>query len=70
MRLSAVSHTYQGQRRRTTVLKQVDLDFERGIFYTILGPSGSAKTTLLSLASGLDSPPRAPSTSTDGTCRT
>ncbi|MFF4806227.1 ATP-binding cassette domain-containing protein [Streptomyces sp. NPDC001351] len=54
--LSGVSHTYQDQRRRTTVLRQIDLDFERGTFYTILGPSGSGKTTLLSLAGGLDSP--------------
>ncbi|MFD3481566.1 ABC transporter ATP-binding protein [Streptomyces sp. NPDC058665] len=56
LQLSAISHTYQGGRRRTTVLRQIDLSFERGIFYTILGPSGSGKTTLLSLASGLDTP--------------
>ncbi len=56
LRLTGVSHTYSGQRRRTTVLKQIDLDLERGTFYTILGPSGSGKTTLLSLASGLDEP--------------
>ncbi|MFC1432470.1 ABC transporter ATP-binding protein [Streptacidiphilus sp. N1-3] len=56
LQLSDVSHVYQSQRRRTTVLKQIDLDFERGTFYTVLGPSGSGKTTLLSLASGLDSP--------------
>ncbi|MFC8076165.1 ABC transporter ATP-binding protein [Streptomyces sp. NPDC057307] len=56
LQLSAVSHTYEGRRRRTTVLRQLDLSFERGTFYTILGPSGSGKTTLLSLASGLDSP--------------
>lgn len=56
LRLSGVSHTYEGQRRRTTVLREIDLDFERGTFTTILGPSGSGKTTLLSLASGLDSP--------------
>ncbi|MFI5862485.1 ABC transporter ATP-binding protein [Streptomyces sp. NPDC051546] len=56
LRLAGVSHTYAGQRRRTTVLKDVDHSFERGTFYTILGPSGSGKTTLLSLASGLDTP--------------
>ncbi|MET9220552.1 ABC transporter ATP-binding protein [Streptomyces sp. NPDC003300] len=56
LQLSAVSHTYQGQRRKTTVLRQIDVSFERGTFSTILGPSGSGKTTLLSLASGLDSP--------------
>ena len=56
--LERVSHTYAGQRRRTTVLKDISHDFERGTFYTILGPSGSGKTTLLSLASGLDTPTR------------
>ncbi|MCX5409655.1 ABC transporter ATP-binding protein [Streptomyces sp. NBC_00335] len=56
LRLNGVSHTYSGQRRRTTVLRDVDYAFERGTFYTILGPSGSGKTTLLSLASGLDTP--------------
>ncbi|MDH6513783.1 putative ABC transport system ATP-binding protein [Streptomyces sp. SAI-135] len=58
LRLTDVSHTYSSQRRRTTVLKNIDYAFERGIFYTILGPSGSGKTTLLSLASGLDTPTR------------
>ncbi|MFE1241419.1 ABC transporter ATP-binding protein [Streptomyces tendae] len=58
LRLDGVSHTYSGQRRRTTVLKNIDYAFERGTFYTVLGPSGSGKTTLLSLASGLDTPTR------------
>ncbi|MFG2594922.1 ATP-binding cassette domain-containing protein [Streptomyces sp. NPDC048462] len=39
----------------TTVLKDVRYAFERGTLRTILGPSGSGRTTLLSLASGLDS---------------
>ncbi|MBQ1092835.1 ABC transporter ATP-binding protein [Streptomyces sp. B93] len=56
LRLHRVSHTYSGQRRRTTVLRDIDYSFQRGTFYTILGPSGSGKTTLLSLASGLDTP--------------
>ncbi|MCG0289030.1 ABC transporter ATP-binding protein [Streptomyces sp. PSAA01] len=56
LRLAGISHTYTGQRRRTTVLKNIDYSFERGTFYTVLGPSGSGKTTLLSLASGLDAP--------------
>ncbi|MDT0395710.1 MULTISPECIES: ABC transporter ATP-binding protein [Streptomyces] len=56
LQLTRLSHTYTGQRRRTTVLKQIDYGFERGVLYTILGPSGSGKTTLLSLASGLDEP--------------
>ncbi|MEV1067075.1 ABC transporter ATP-binding protein [Streptomyces sp. NPDC050263] len=58
LRLDGVSHVYADQRRRTTVLKNIDYSFERGVFYTVLGPSGSGKTTLLSLASGLDTPTR------------
>ncbi|WP_331772646.1 ATP-binding cassette domain-containing protein (plasmid) [Embleya sp. NBC_00888] len=56
LRLSELSHTYTGQRRKTTVLRQIDYGFERGAFYTVLGPFGSGKTTLLCLASGLDVP--------------
>ncbi|MFB7652657.1 MULTISPECIES: ABC transporter ATP-binding protein [unclassified Streptomyces] len=56
LRLDGVSHTYADQRRRTTVLKNIDCAFDRGTFHTVLGPSGSGKTTLLSLASGLDAP--------------
>ncbi|MFF2845331.1 ABC transporter ATP-binding protein [Streptomyces sp. NPDC058001] len=56
LRLDGVSHTYADQRRRTTILKNIDCVFERGTFTTVLGPSGSGKTTLLSLASGLDAP--------------
>ncbi|MCK1796752.1 ABC transporter ATP-binding protein [Streptomyces sp. XM4193] len=56
LRLTGVSHTYAGGRRRTAVLKNIDYAFARGTFYTVLGPSGSGKTTLLSLASGLDAP--------------
>ncbi|WP_199553141.1 ABC transporter ATP-binding protein [Streptomyces sp. N35] len=66
LELTGLGHTYSGQRRRTTVLKQIDYSFERGVFYAVLGPSGSGKTTLLSLASGLDAP-TAGSIAFDGT---
>ena len=36
--------------------KDVNLSFERGKIYAILGQSGSGKTTFLSLLAGLDSP--------------
>ncbi len=39
-----------------TVLEQVNLKFEPGKLYAILGSSGCGKTTLLSLLGGLDSP--------------
>lgn len=38
------------------LFKDVNLSFERGKFYAILGQSGSGKTTFLSLLAGLDSP--------------
>jgi len=38
------------------VLKGIDMEFERGRMYAILGQSGSGKTTLLSLMGGLDIP--------------
>lgn len=39
-----------------TVLEDVNLDFEPGKLYAILGKSGCGKTTMLSLLGGLDSP--------------
>ncbi|MDO4272025.1 MAG: ATP-binding cassette domain-containing protein [Eubacteriales bacterium] len=39
-----------------TVLENVNLDFEEGKLYAVLGQSGCGKTTLLSLLGGLDSP--------------
>ena len=38
------------------IFKNLDLEFERGKVYVILGASGSGKTTLLSLLGGLDAP--------------
>lgn len=38
------------------LFKDVNLSFERGKIYAILGQSGSGKTTFLSLLAGLDSP--------------
>ncbi|MBR3867630.1 MAG: ATP-binding cassette domain-containing protein [Butyricicoccus sp.] len=38
------------------IFKDLDLEFERGKVYVILGASGSGKTTLLSLLGGLDAP--------------
>lgn len=48
-----ISYTYSGKNR---VLENVNLTFEKGKFYAILGASGCGKTTLLSLLGGLDNP--------------
>lgn len=41
---------------KTTVLKDVSYEFEKGKMYCIIGKSGAGKTTLLSLLSGLAAP--------------
>ena len=34
------------------VLKNIDLEIEKGNFYTLLGPSGCGKSTILKLIGG------------------
>jgi putative ABC transport system ATP-binding protein len=51
-----VSYHYQDGSKKSSILKEIDFIFEKGKFYTILGSSGSGKTTFLALASGLDIP--------------
>ncbi len=41
---------------KNNILDNINIEFEKGKFYTIVGQSGSGKTTLISLASGLDKP--------------
>ncbi len=49
-----LSHKYEDGQKLRTVLNDINITFEEGKFYAILGSSGSGKTTLLSLLSGLD----------------
>lgn len=58
--LDKVSYQYDGTKKK--VLKNLDIEFEKGKLYAIMGKSGAGKSTLLSLISGLD-------LSTDGTIR-
>ncbi|MGT2742671.1 ABC transporter ATP-binding protein [Streptococcus plurextorum] len=51
-----LSYFYQDGENRRYILRETDVQFEKGRFYTILGQSGSGKTTLLSLLSALESP--------------
>lgn len=51
-----VSYFYQDGDRKRIILKDTTICFEQGQFYTILGDSGSGKTTFLSLISALDEP--------------
>lgn len=52
LRFENVSYSYDNTK---LILDNIDISFVKGKFYTIIGASGSGKTTFLSLASGLDS---------------
>lgn len=47
---------YWYDREENSLFKNVDLTFETGYSYAIVGQSGSGKTTLLSLIAGLEKP--------------
>lgn len=48
--------TYPDGDTRKVIFNEVNVKFEKGKFYTILGASGSGKTTFLSLIAALDKP--------------
>ena len=48
--------TYPDGDNRKIILSEVNVSFAKGKFYTILGASGSGKTTFLSLIAALDKP--------------
>lgn len=50
--LHNVSYKYEGTNK--TIFKDINLQFESGKVYTIVGKSGAGKSTLLSLLAGLD----------------
>lgn len=49
-----MDYFYQDGDEKRYILKDVSCEFQKGVFYTILGASGSGKTTFLSLISALD----------------
>ncbi|NLN45950.1 MAG: ABC transporter ATP-binding protein [Clostridiaceae bacterium] len=51
-----ISYFYQDGDARRYILRDIDYTYEKGKFYTILGESGSGKTTFLSLLGGMDEP--------------
>ena len=51
-----ITYFYQDGAKRRKILSETSVSFERGKFHTILGQSGSGKTTFLSLISALDEP--------------
>lgn len=56
--LTAKNVSYWYDTEENTLYKDVNLDFEAGKLYGIIGSSGAGKTTLLTMLSGLDKPRR------------
>ncbi|MFT4144785.1 MAG: ABC transporter ATP-binding protein [Mobilitalea sp.] len=56
LELKDVSYSYNTNSEKKNVLNNVNVSFEQGKFYAIIGKSGSGKSTLLSLMAGLDIP--------------
>lgn len=56
IRVENLNYYYQDGETIRTILKDLNVSFEKGKFYTILGPSGCGKTTFLSLLAALDEP--------------
>ncbi|RZS92700.1 ABC transporter ATP-binding protein [Cuneatibacter caecimuris] len=52
LKLEQVSYQYAGTAKK--VLKDINIEFESGKLYVVMGKSGAGKSTLLSLISGLD----------------
>lgn len=52
--LSLKNVCYKYEDGKKNVLNDINIDFEKGCVYTIVGKSGAGKSTLLSLISGLD----------------
>ncbi|GAE29639.1 ABC transporter ATP-binding protein [Halalkalibacter hemicellulosilyticus] len=51
-----LDYYYQDGESRRYILRDTSASFEKGKFYTILGQSGSGKTSFLALLSALDTP--------------
>lgn len=56
IKVEGVSYFYQDGDTKRYILNDISTSFEKGKFYSILGESGSGKTTFLSLLAALDEP--------------
>lgn len=55
LEMKQLSYQYKNTKKKQ-LLQNINMTFEEGRFYAIVGVSGSGKTTLLSLLAGLDQP--------------
>lgn len=56
LELRGVSKSFRKGDETITPLDNIDLDIETGEFVSLMGPSGTGKSTLLNLVSGIDRP--------------
>lgn len=54
--LKGINKTYKNGDQELRVLKNIDLEVEKGEFVAIMGPSGSGKSTLMNVIGLLDRP--------------
>ena len=54
MKLNRVNKIYKNRSGNLHILKDIDIDFEPGKFYAIMGRSGSGKSTLVNILGLLD----------------
>src|SRR5215210_4953596 len=57
--MSASAIRFNGVTKRfgeTTAVRQLELEVERGEFFSLLGPSGCGKTTTLRMVAGFEQP--------------
>ena len=55
-KMTGINKFYQMGDERMHILKDVDLEVERGEYLSVLGPSGSGKSTLMNIIGCLDTP--------------
>lgn len=56
IQLSSINKIYGEGDIAVHALKDVDLEFQEGVFYSIIGKSGSGKSTMLHILGALDQP--------------